>query len=170
MKRWGPLLAVVLILFFLGGCAVENRVVAKKAWDAQPSKVAVVGEVNTDQADAKRFKDYLVKDIEIWMKLYKHEISGEPDVRLTVTVDQLDPGNRWLRWLAGIFGAGHGSCKGTVSVRKGGVLVGEYEYAGIQRGGTFGGTIKNMSNDVALGIARKITKQKFDEALFEAKK
>jgi hypothetical protein len=164
--------AVLLLIAFVGaGCAIDNRVVAKKTWDAKPPiDVAVTGEINANVPVAKDFKVFTDKWLASFLKGYKYTVADSADLKLTYTVDVLEPGNRWTRWLAGAFGAGQGYVQGTVSVRQGGVVVGSYDFAAVQRGGFFGGTLEDLAREAASGIAKKITTQKFDAALYDRTK
>lgn len=170
MKKLQLVLVLSLAIVFLGGCAVENRVIKKTAWDAQPSDVSIIGEINTQEASAKDFKTAADKWIGVFMEGNKYKVMDGAALTLTYTVDILEPGNRWARWAAGIFGVGQGYVQGKVTVRKGGSVVGSYEYAAVQRGGFFGGTLSDLAMEAARGIANKIHKQKFDEALYDRDK
>lgn len=170
MKKFLVVSIACLLLFVLvSGCSIENRVVAKKAWDAAPDEVSIIGEINTDNALAQEFKGYTDGWLEKLLKGYKYSIVSGADLTLTYTVDVLEPGNRWTRWLAGIFGAGQGYVQGKVFVRQKGAVIGEYEYAVVQRGGFFGGTLADLGREAAFGIANKISNKKFDEKLYDRK-
>lgn len=171
MKKLFVMGIACLLLISLGsGCAVENRVIAKKTWDAAPDEVSIVGEINTDNAFAKEFKGYTDGWLEKLIKGYKYSVVSGADLTLTYTVDVLEPGNRWLRWVGGIFGAGQGYVQGKVTVKQKSKVLGEYEYAVVQRGGFLGGTLNDMGREAAYGIASKINNKKFDEKLYDRKK